>query len=266
MKNGTILNKDQKLIFSLFLALTMTRVPAFREDMERSHSKFVKLMMQFLASDDKKFEAVMRRYFPKPKEELGVSLKEVQEFILDDSKYSLETNPEFSLFMAVDLIKEFMEMFYEMNWIIFFAPDEYKFLTSDNPLFYCAPSSNPVRARRKGLGFKNVEVTFPISPELTLFAGWKPGDNRRQRATNSVAKAINRRTVASSRRYVFSSKKSEAIGRFVQKHARKTVPSEVSTVHESTDNLIISLENKCLMATDCSICELRLDKVLTFFR
>lgn len=113
-----------------------------------------------------------------------------------------------------------------MHWIILCATDQFKFLTSDNPLFFTDPRRD-AQSPYRGVGLMNatVEVTFPLSRELALFASW----NRSHpegflQANNNLVKRVNRGTALSAQRFVYASERSIArfdFGAFLKKSLLK---------------------------------------------
>lgn len=87
------------------------------------------------------------------------------------------------------------EALLSMNWV-FLLSEKHEFLTSDNPVFFFPA---------EGVGRPQSELTFPISSSLALWATRQP---RKQGSyvdiSHSVVRQINARTVANSRRFVFS--------------------------------------------------------------
>ncbi|GFP32830.1 hypothetical protein HKBW3S42_01137 [Candidatus Hakubella thermalkaliphila] len=141
--------------------------------------------------------------------------KELQKFILD-GQYDIKVNPQFSLGM-VTLAKDLAPIFYHMNWAFLEATDDYKFVTSDNPLFYFDPTHDARSFYGVGLLNKNIEVTFPLSKDLMFLGTWEKFDGYKQ-LNNRLVKEVNRGTVISALRFVFSSQYSDGLNRLVQKY------------------------------------------------
>lgn len=212
------LGEDEKKLFSYFLAFMMTRVPNFRNDIEESNSDVVKRIAMWMAGDSKCFEAMIENYEKDTGEDIGIPINELREFVLDDSRYSIKTNPEFSLFIILELSKSFARVFYKMNWLFLMATDENKFLTSDNPLYYFDPTYDPKSPFGVGLINKNIQVTIPISNRLAILAGWNFKKDNYFKANGLLVRGINKRTIISALRYVYASEKSDTLNKLVQKY------------------------------------------------
>jgi hypothetical protein len=82
-----------------------------------------------------------------------------------------------------------------MNWV-FLHSKELQYLTSDNPVFIFDEI---------GIANPASELTFPISSSIALWATWQnEPDGSHRVALPAAVKQINRRTVHSSKRFVFS--------------------------------------------------------------
>lgn len=88
-----------------------------------------------------------------------------------------------------------MPLIHQMHWTYLLTKGRYRFVTSDNPVAYTDPAHDPQSPYGVGLAHPNVEVTFPITQELALFAGWKDWEKLYRRATDATVKALNIRTI-----------------------------------------------------------------------
>lgn len=211
-------DEKERGIFAGFLALTLVRVPNFRQKLERPRVETVKIIMDLLASDTALLKSAIKRLERDRGNKIDVPVEELQEFARA-GKYDIKVNPEFILERIGKYTIKFAPIFYEMKWKFFIATDDYKFVTSDNPLHYCDLTQD----RRVGLLNKNVEVTFPVSKDLAFFGSWQNIKEGYEKADNNLVKEVNLRTVISALRFVYSSKKSDKVNRFVQKY-KDTAP------------------------------------------
>lgn len=207
------INEQERILFALFLAFTMTRVPNFRKNVETVAAEHIKKIIVVYASNAKRFRSLIEKTVCKDEQ---ISAEVLREFALDANRWDVKVKPEFSLAM-MGLALDLVPIFNSMKWMFLIATDDYKFVTSDNPLFYFDPTHNPTFLRGVGLLNKNVELTFPISKDLALLGTWENLEGYVQINNNRV-KAINRRTVVSAKRFVFSSQKSDGFNNLVQKY------------------------------------------------
>jgi len=68
--------KDQKRSsFAVFLAFSMTRVPSFRENIERAMAEFMKKMNMILASNPQGFRSMIEKFEKDRGSEIGMSVE-----------------------------------------------------------------------------------------------------------------------------------------------------------------------------------------------
>lgn len=210
------LSDQERILFAIFLAFTMVRVPNYRENIERATAEFMKRMNEILASHPEGFKSMIKKFEEDTGNKIGMPVEELRKFFLGDD-YSVKIDSQFSLDMMPLMAGKLASILYRMNWVFGEATDEYKFLTSDNPVFYCDPTRSSRSLCGAGLLNEDAEVTFPVSKELVFIGTWKKALGYRK-LNNSLAKEINHRTVISALRFVFSSQYSKPVHRLVQKH------------------------------------------------
>lgn len=210
------LEEKEKYWLAMFLALMMTRVPNFRENVERATSEVMKKTNKILASNPEHFESFIRRFEEKTGEKIKVPLDDLRKFCLSD-EYEIVTKPHFSLEIFLSLFEDFAPIFFKMNWRFLIATDDFKFATCDNPLCYVDPTHDPKSWYGFGLGNKNIEVTFPISKDLAFLGTWTKKDGYTQ-STNNLVKSVNHRTCLNASRFVYASQKSGGLNRVVQRY------------------------------------------------
>lgn len=108
----------------------------------------------------------------------------------------------------------------KMAFRVLVSPEGSQFITADTPVSIYHP--NYERVRPYGVGFinKEIEVTFPLSPELMLYASWNPG-KREMKLTEGELKEYNRRTVVMADQYIYSNYSDDSLNRLISKNALK---------------------------------------------
>jgi len=212
--NEESLSEDDRVIFALFLALMMTRVPNFRNNIAVA----LKSVTKSMASHKKGIESSIRRSEQDTDTQIDMPIEELRQCMLDGSKYEIKVNPHFFLAMAMFNL----DRLFNMKWTFIKATSNYKFLSGDNPLYYCDPTHDPCSFYGVGLLNKNVQVTLPLSHEVALFASRPQKSSYVQRSSyiqgkNAHVKDINKRTILAASRFVFASERSDIINRLVQK-------------------------------------------------
>jgi hypothetical protein len=99
-----------------------------------------------------------------------------------------------------------------MTWL-FLVSKEPTFLTSDNPIFWFESI---------GVGKPHSEISFPISPQVTLWATWRGDINDGYvLISDRIVHEINRRTIDFAQNFIFSSIPEEWISKAVNKSRHK---------------------------------------------
>ena len=228
IRNHESLNGQERSLFSIFLAFTMTRVPSHRENIERATAESIKKMEMILAANPAGFKSMIEKFERDRGNKIGMSAEEFRKFMLE-GRYDITTDPQFSLRMIPTMAKSLAPIFFKMKWAFLEATGDYKFVTSDNPLSYFDPTHDPKSFFGVGLLNKNVEITFPISKDLMFLGMWKnfEGDKR---LSNKCIRDMNRRTVISALRFVFASQYSDGLNRLVQKHKESVPRTRVDSI------------------------------------
>lgn len=199
-----------------FLSLSMLRVPSFRDNIKSIIESDYKAYSKHLASDENRFEDFTKS----AKNEVGLSnieLDELRTYVLK-GEYKIEVDKDRSLGFILSNIFEIAQAIHSLDWNFWVAPNRYKFVTCDNPLFYFNPQRKLFD--QKGVGFQDrqVELSFPLSKDIAIFASWKLKNGKYININENKVKEINRRTIISANRFIYSSKKSNIIRRIVEKY------------------------------------------------
>lgn len=228
IRNHESLNGQERSLFSIFLAFTMTRVPSHRENIEKATGEFMKKMSIILASNPAGFKSMIEKFERDRGNKIGMSVEELRKFMLE-GQYDITTDPQFSLGMIPMMAKSLIPIFYKMDWAFLEATDDYKFVTSDNPLSYFDPTHDPRSFYGVGLLSRNIEVTFPISKDLLFFGTWGKFKGYKK-LNNKLVKEMNGRTVISALRFVFAPQYSDGLNRFVQKYKDSSPRIKVDSI------------------------------------
>jgi hypothetical protein len=210
-----VLNDNDRHIFSMFLGLMMTRVPNFRKNIEKMYAAMTDQFNRVLASDESAFRTAMEKYERETGDVSNIPIEKMRQYVLSD-EYKIVATPAASL-PHVGMGFDLAPVFYGMTWTLIPATEDYKFVTSDNPLYYTDPTHDPHSPYGVGLSHKNIEITFPITRKVALLATWDRAPTGYIRSLSQIVKAISGRTVMAAERYVYSSQHSPGLSRLVQK-------------------------------------------------
>jgi len=222
---GEIPEEDERWWFSFFIAFMMTRVPNYRDNVENAVADFIRKFSKICASNPESFKFSVEQFEREKGKKLDKPPEELRKYILGGN-YNIVVNPQLSLGMTT-VACDLAPLFYHMKWQFLRATDKYGFVTCDNPVYRFDPNPGPPPFDGVGLLNRNIEVTFPVSRDLTILGTWE-GVEKYIQTNNNQVKEINRRTISSASRFVFASIKLEGLNRLVQKH-KNTAPQLVVT-------------------------------------
>lgn len=227
IKDHENLTNEDKGAFAVFLGLTLTRVPNFRENIQKTTGELLKAISMILALNSNNFKSYVEKVENDTGEKIGMPLDDLRKFILE-GKYNVHVDPQHSLPLLI-LAGNLAPIFCDMKWAFFKATDNDKFVTSDNPLFRVDPTYQEGLLSGMGLLNKNIEVTLPISKDLTFLGTWGKSEGYYQ-ADNDFIKEVNRRTIISALRFVFASQNSNELNKLVQKYKNNAPKMKVEEI------------------------------------
>lgn len=110
--------------------------------------------------------------------------------------------------LQTGLSSENINILSQFNYQIYYTENLDTFVTCDNPVALYHPNYDDIKPYGVGLGIKGVEVTFPLSSNILIAAGFhlKPGVYL---VNHDQLYEFNRRTIIMSENYVFSSQVSD---------------------------------------------------------
>lgn len=212
------LNDKEKSNLFTFIACMFIRGPNYRSNVDGVFEEFVKQKSKYLASNKSYFNKNVDQILKKKFLGEAVPSEQIRQYILN-GEYSININPMVSIYSGLKSILVFGDILFHMNWNFCMATEEWRFLTCDNPVFVFDPTYDPKGMTGVGFMNKNVEITFPISKDLCAVGGWNLiTDYIYVQAKNQMIKNINRRTISSAHRFVYSSSRNEKLLKAVSKY------------------------------------------------
>ena len=224
IKEKEEIDDEDRENFSIFLAYMFTRVPHHRQMTEEIYGKGMKSWLMALASHKEGFKSEMKKYEENTGKKIDVPFEKLRKFLADESKYEVRPHPNISLdFVSFGL--EIAPIFQDMKWSFLEATENYKYLTSDNPIYYFDPTAPP--GQGIGLINENIEVYFPVSRDLMFFGCWHNVQGYKKSENNSI-KNRNKNTIVNASRFVYSPHYSKGINKIVQKFIGSAPKIEVT--------------------------------------
>ncbi len=200
------LDMQNKADLATFLAALYLRVP---NSLRRTEEMSVKMTKEFI-SRATRFDAHFEKGMNEIEKKLGSKISKKQRdeirktFI--EKKYDLRFPKEHMLKSMMQMFQEFYYIFAQMEWVIFRAPRNKAFISSDNPVFTFNIKPEGFWGSGIGVLAPNCETTAVLTPELCVFLSQKhnPDAIKYLIASPELVDNINYRTAVCSSRFVVS--------------------------------------------------------------
>jgi|SRR3989339_397260 len=163
IKGQIQLSKSDKDLLAYYVSLIFCRVKNRREGLRKSLNELVRWAENFKEKDDILNKAAL------PASGKSISISELKKGLGNfNQKFAVSSmsNAAHSTNYIVN-----------MKWAFWTAPGG-TFITSDDPVSLCRPEAElkygpRAMGSRAGLAHEDVELTFPITSEVLLLAGWR---------------------------------------------------------------------------------------------
>jgi hypothetical protein len=202
------LTEQDRKELALFVSFMFTRVPLFRTEIEKMAAEHINQVGLDDAIIDFKISLDTIRT------QLGINPNISKNELI---KIPSLRGSVFSLAQIFHVAIDFFPKFLNLKWRFLFSNQDFKYVTSDNPLYFYSASASGTLPRDDFLN-DDIEITLPLSKEVSLIAkrdniqaGYGP-------AHAQTIKHITKNTVISAKNYVYSSIRSDSLNNLVQKH------------------------------------------------
>jgi hypothetical protein len=178
------------LFFAAFLAV---RTPYFRNRIEGFAAEIAEDLLRLSASHPDYYHRSVKEtaLVEMTEEEIEAS----RQTALTPGGVRIKARPVLSLLAAFQGARDDVyPNFSHMRWAILRADRDLFFVTSDNPVSWADPTPRPAFYAGHGLRMRNVEVVFPVGPQVCLFGTWN-GAAGSLAAPQRLVEAINRRVL-----------------------------------------------------------------------
>jgi len=215
-----------------FVSLQAVRTPAFRKTIEQVSAMHAKTVMQAYAQSKDSLRSIMEKakaYRPE-KDFPEISVDEVQKFILDESRYTIEVKGDHFLGHQMKLQDDVFHAIVSKKLALLLSESE-AFITSDHPVCLVPhPGVPPFYG-----GFRFSDVLFPISRRacLGLITQKNPkaiNDKRQKimvfamKASPPQVRETNKVTMWHAENFLFASEKNEKMQKLFNK---TSVPTRI---------------------------------------
>jgi hypothetical protein len=189
---GEALSPQERDTLSIYIALQKRRVPDFESDVGQMTEKTMKAMLGIAFESEERAKQMLEEYEKDTGAPLGLSAKEMMEFIAKD-KYRIETGRNESLRVMMNLAEGVAKRFMGMDWMFLHSPPGSAFVTSDNPFHIIPPSNLEEMPIWMSYGYATLgaKKLIPLSMSVGLVMG-DPGDRiQHAAATKEIVRTFN---------------------------------------------------------------------------
>jgi hypothetical protein len=199
-------NLDDKEIADivLYMSYLRARIPATRDSISAPITNERRLLLKMLANN----EALFNQEKSDIQEGLGngkeITFKEFQEYI-NQNLHKIDLGPSQNENIKNMLVaaEELYSMLIRMKWIFLISPKDYYFITTDRPVFPFI--NNWKMPYPPGFAFKDVEVYFPLTPNLCILGSYRDLENTVYKVSGDMVNSINSRIILNSYRHIYLS-------------------------------------------------------------
>lgn len=194
------IDDNEKITLSLFIGFLYSRVPSFGKSVDHTAERILLHLSKVIFADEKITESAFKEYEQDTGRNIGISPKELTEFVQSDA-YEREVRRNESLRVMLELSTKLPVYFIHMNWLLLFAPGNSSFVTTDEP-FVLIPPSELDDNIPYGLTTKGAQKLIPLTRQVCLVMLGR-GENIDMRdATREEVREINRRITSRCDRFV----------------------------------------------------------------
>ena len=188
--NLKTISVDEKRVLAGFISVLFKRTPKGRKRAEKWFEEFAP---EYFARLEQELENMKER-LPDKREIIEKRLREVKELRLSGRIRAAEI---WETALPAEKTPGITDALRNMTWVFWVSKKRMAFLTSDSAIFFF---------ESMGVSHLHAEVTFPVSSRITLWATWRKDlkDRTYSLAKPQIIRELNRRTVSTAERFVYS--------------------------------------------------------------
>jgi hypothetical protein len=221
--NGSSVDLVERQIFGVFAAQMLLRVPVRRDAAREMIASILKHFAKNWAANKESFHSDCRRFQIETGDTSDLDPERLRKFMLGDD-YEMTVNSSAALGANLSTMEMVANCLVRMEWVMVRRKGRFRFLTCDNPIFYCDPTIPPNSWRGVGLMNPGVEVSFPLSPEILAFGSYHRKPRSTVEATPEIVRRFNQQTIDAAHRYIFACENSEKLQLFICRNNDRAAP------------------------------------------
>ncbi len=211
----------------VFVAFMFARVPCWREHLDNMAADVVRKAQIRIANDKERFHKSVEDFEKSAGRSVGMDYEELRQFILKGDYEIAQKSVGFNLGVMLECAFHVMDVLRNFGYQRLYAPEGMYFLTSDSPVFTIQPDGKGHAMVGMGFRWPGVEAYFPLNKRacLRLTKGIQPSMVILKERN---IEQINRLTMATATRYLYSSQGYRRIARLFDEHGCKVRPGKES--------------------------------------
>ena len=210
------LTDEEIALFAGFLALTYVRVPTTLKAIEELKQAFAFEMLKFGTKQPEIWQRISEFTRQKYGDEDGKEQQILQIMREPEKYFRVQPNHEDAVAESLKAIIPIAELlYYRMNWTICQAPIGSFFITSDMPLCVFVPTGKGRGKFGGGFEEKEVQVTFPVTPQVLLLIDWKDRQHH-MRVGEAFVREKNEHMARIAERWVIAHTRSRTVETLVK--------------------------------------------------
>jgi hypothetical protein len=195
-------NEEDRSYLLNFIGLLALRNPRQREIVRDFQERVAKTILGIVLATPERWESQVKRAkaagFIDPN--ANTNYDAMKQFA--EKGYTVEVANERLIRLEFNTFDKILPLIFRRGWVLVKAPeDSGGFVTSDHP--FCLTWSEPRVHRRIGLGLKNTEIVFPLSPRLAVVGAFELQDGEHEASADLVAE-MNGTIIAFAERQVYA--------------------------------------------------------------
>ena len=202
----TLPNNYDYIVLMNFIALLLTRIPSFRNNINDFISDISKRRLKLITHSKKHWNSNKTKIKNNGyKFDSNVPYEDMKKFV-DNELYKFKTENKFHNISMFKLLDPLIPLLLYRKWsLILSINSSYNFVCSDKPIDLAWSKKVSCNFSGPGFGLSNTEVTFPLSSNVVLYGIFEKNHGVLS-ASDKLIATINSKTCKNARQ-IFSSKK-----------------------------------------------------------
>ena len=168
INSRTPINLNEKIILATFISYQKMRVPDFEKKYNESYEKMLKKFNELITSSKEKATLFIKRYEKATGKKANITPEKLIDFIQGD-RYYVKVPRGRSLQAMLNIGKDLISFFLNMDWVFLQSPKKSSFVTSDNPVILVPPGNyDPNSFDGVGIITPGAKNIIPLSQRTCL--------------------------------------------------------------------------------------------------